>query len=132
MRITIGTFVVCEGNNKGEYPEAFAVDGEEIVQVAQYLRATASVPIARGNTLLTVSFKITREHADARSAAEYALVHHASIPKLGDVVFQCETPGVRKYKLTSGVLKSHKCDPMIGCTTIHSYVIQGGGFTTDI
>jgi len=132
MRITIGTFVLCEGNAKGEYPKDFTVDDEEILQIAQYLRAAASVPLERGNTLTTISFKLEREHADARAAAEYALLHAASIPKTGNVVFQCEGPGVSKIKLVNGKFKHRKVEAIIGCTTVHSYVFQGGGFTTDI
>lgn len=132
MRITIDNFVVCGGDVTGEYPEAFAVNDEEILQIAQYLRASASVPIERGNTLVTVSFRITREHGTALLASEYALTHAASIPKTGTVIFQCEGPGIRKYKFTNGKIKSHKCEPIIGVTTIHNYVIQGGGFTTDL
>ena len=132
MKISIGTgsqaFDLCAGNAKGEYSEAFALNGAEVVQEAQFLRAVTSKAFPRGNTRTTASFTITKEHADARTCEAYILDHHAAIPKTGDVLFIAEGSGSTTRKLSDAAFVSHSAR-QIGVTSIHVYQFTGGDFS---
>lgn len=129
MRITIGEFVICQGKAGNEYPDRFQVDSQEVVQVRRFLRAAAASPLPRGNTLTTVSFMIDREHASHAAACEFAALHHAEIPKTGDVVFRFEDAGGEvEVQLAGGALQRHGVAPIIGVSTEHTYQFIGGAF----
>jgi hypothetical protein len=126
MKITIGTFELCGGAAKDEFPDGMTLDDSYTVQVRKLIRATAAKPINRGNRTVNVSFSVTREHGDHRAACEYALKHSADIPTIGDVVFVCEATGTTSLKLLNGTIQKHNVPQIIGCTTIHRYEIIGG------
>lgn len=129
MKIEIGTTVLCAGVAGAEYLEDFAIDGEEVVQMATFLRAAAGKALARGNTTTSISFSVSKEHANFETAEGYLCKMQADIPKTGDVVFTTEaaaTPS-EKYKLSDATIK-RASRRQIGVSTRCSYLIQGGDF----
>jgi hypothetical protein len=71
-----------------------------------------------------------RTHGSLREALEYAVRHHASIPKTGQVALVAEgVDGQTTTYLRDGHVAMHTVDPIIGLTTIHTYKLVGGDFT---
>lgn len=132
MRITVNNVVLCEGQAKDEYPEQFAIDSQRVVQIAQYLRADNAEPIGRGNRIRRITFRVTREHASHRVACEWAVAHEVSIPQAGTVLIMFEDTGTSKYYLHHGEVETVRCDPIIGCTTIHSYNLVGSLLSKEV
>lgn len=132
MRIMIqtssGEFDLCKGIAEDEHTQDLRINGKELLQVAQFLRATRGKAFPRGNTTTTVTFTVTREHADGRTCEEFIMAHHAAIPKAGDVLFIAEGSGQSRYKLSDAGLDSHE-PVQIGVASIHRYVFIGGDFT---
>ena len=130
MKIEIGTTVICAGVAGAEYLEDFAIDGQETVQSGSFLRAVAGKSFARGNTLTSISFSVTKEHANFETAEAYLCKMQADIPKTGDVVFTTEAAATasEKYKLSDGTIKGAS-RRQVGVSTRCSYVIVGGDFS---
>ncbi len=130
MKIRINeTFWLAEENELS--PDSLRVNGKRAVQVAPLLRAEAAKVFNRMNTTTTVSFAVTREHADARAAEEYMIAHEAAIPDSGIVEFIChdESGGESHFYLDTGALEATDANN-IGCSTTHSYTLVGGRITT--
>ena len=123
-------FFLCNGNDSGEHPEDFVLDGQEAVQVEGFLRAARSQAFARGNTATSVSFRVTKEHADAQAAEEYIATHHGAIPKTGALTFVAESAGGGGANRTLGdaALKATRRS-YIGCTSIFQFEFVGGDYT---
>lgn len=130
MRITIGNFVLCGGTETNQFPEQFSVDGSQILDVQQALRAKAVRVVDRGNTTTSISFAVTREHASYLAACAFAMAHHHEIPKSGVVALVCQTPGAQTYYLQDGRLQSTRCSPIVGVSTVHAYTLIGGAVST--
>jgi hypothetical protein len=103
------------------------IGGKELVQSAQFLRASKGKSFARGNTSTDVSFQITREHATAQACEEFILEHHSSIPKTGNILFIAEGVTQRRYKLSDACFEDVSHD-QTGVSSIHTYRFSGGDF----
>ena len=125
MQITVKKFELCGGDAKAEWPENFSINGQRVVQPAKFLRATAAKHFNRRNTVTTIAFTLTREHASYAAAVEFALEHEATIPDEGDVVINS---GNAARTLSDCQLEVSTCDPIVGCTTVHHYRLIGGRF----
>jgi hypothetical protein len=128
MRITIDNVCICEGDEKSEYPDSFSSSLQRNVQIKETLRGTNAQPIGRGNALRRISFRVTREHADHRTALEWAVAHEAEIPENGDVKFVLQADGESVYWFHDCQVEATQLDPIIGSTTVHSYSLVGGAF----
>ena len=49
------------------------LNGKQMVQDAQFLRAVAAQPLARGNAVNVLRFTVTRQHVSVADAAAYVL-----------------------------------------------------------
>lgn len=127
MKILIGKFILCGGVSENEHQENISFSDRQLIQIREYLRGKAAAPADRGNSLITYTFTVTRQHDDLQVAEEYILLHSAAIPRTGDVLFECEgmTGEKRQLKLTDGVRTEHHAI-QIGVSTIHTYTLQGG------
>lgn len=125
MRIRIADFLLAGDSELA--PDSLTIDAERQVQIVQRLRALASKPIARANTLTTISFTVTREHDHVRAAETYLLKHEADIPATGQVTFECEgDDGVEsRFAFDAAELKTTSAR-QIGVSTLHSYTLIGG------
>lgn len=126
MKITLGNFVLA-GNPPTEAPADFRIDGTELVDPKQRLRALSTKPEGRGNTQMTVSFTVTRLHASLRIAEGYMLKHETDLPKVGTVKFFTQDPNgsENEYYMHNAALQSHQGQHH-GLTTIHNYQLTGG------
>jgi hypothetical protein len=124
------TFDVCKGVVSDEFTEDLRINGMEMVQECQFLRAVVSKSYARGNTRTRVSFRMTKEHADMQTCEAFLLERHSEIPKTGDLLFSAEsaTGSGRTRTLSDAALFSHD-RTQIGVTSIHSFEFVGGDFS---
>ncbi len=126
MRITIGAVPLCEGERSSQFPDRFAIDGKRLVQIREFLRADYAKPKGRGNRTHRIAFAVTREHANHRAAVEWSVAHEASIPESGQIQIIAEYRGRTTYYLWYGEVESCVLDPIIGCSTVHTYTLIGG------
>src|SRR5258708_7385546 len=72
------------------------LNGRQIVQDVQFLRALAAQPLARGNQVNQLRFTVTRQHASVAAASVHALTAFSSLPGDGVATIVCgaygETP----------------------------------------
>jgi hypothetical protein len=140
MRVIIqngaAEFVLCKGIADDENVEGWRESSRELVQIAAYLRAVVAEAFPRGNTQTSLSFAITREHADAKICEDYMASSHRSVPKTGKLIFITEgeliggggVAGQSRWELTKAALEGHDRF-QIGVTSIHTYSFLGGDFT---
>src|SRR5260221_14285642 len=69
------------------------LNGRQIVQDAQFLRAVAAQPLARGNRVNMVRFTVTRQHASVAEAGAYVLTAFSSLPASGSGTGICGAYG---------------------------------------
>ncbi len=128
MKIKIATFWLSEDGQLS--PDSLRVNGKRVIQIAALLRADASVTFNRKNTVTTIGFSITREHASVREAEAFLIQHEAEIPSSGIVEFVCYDGdgGESSFYLETGFLEVTDAT-YIGCSTFHSYSLVGGRIT---
>ena len=64
-----------------------------MVQDAQFLRAVAAQPLARGNAVNVLQFSVTRQHATVADAAAFVLTAFSSLPTSGTATIICGASG---------------------------------------
>ena len=69
------------------------LNGKQIVQDAQFLRALAAQPLARGNQVNLLRFTVTRQHVSVAEAAAYVLTAFSSLPGSGTATILCGASG---------------------------------------
>jgi hypothetical protein len=103
------------------------LNGRQIVQDAQFLRAVAAQPLARGNLVNQVRFTVTRQHASVAEAGAYVLTAFSSLPANGSVTIICgaygETPLTCAF---SAVLEEMPESVFHGTRTDTTFVLRGG------
>lgn len=82
MKITLGN-VVLAGAKPEENPKDFRLNGQRVIQIAQFLRGETSEPIARGNTTCHITFSVTRNHGSIDAAEKFVLEHDLDVPDNG-------------------------------------------------
>ena len=130
MKIKLEGFWLCEAGQLA--PNSLRVNGRRQVQVAQFLRAASSKIWPRKNSVTTISFSVTRQHADVRAAEDYMLNHEVAIPASGVALFVCynEAGGESTYFFDSAALETTDSS-YNGCSTFHTYTLIGGRITTE-
>jgi len=106
------------------------LNGRQVVQDAQFLRAVAAQPLARGNQMNQLRFTVTRQHASVAEAAAWTLTAFSSLPAEGTVVLICgalgETPVTCVF---SAVLEEVPESVFRGTRTDTTFVLRGGAIT---
>lgn len=125
MRITVGNFVLCGGERASERLEAFALDGQRLLQEEELVGAAEEGCFDRGNSRRAISFRVTREHDTFLDSEDYALEHDEGIPD-GDQVVEYQAEGsTRRSLFQRGHVERHRVE-VTGVTTFHTYTIVGG------
>lgn len=104
------------------------VNGQRILQVANFARAEFVWVFDRGNRRTTLSWETTRQHADELEASVFALDHDAAVPAVGDVMIEISDGAstVTRYMADAGVEQVAMIE-QIGATTRWGYGVTGGG-----
>ena len=69
------------------------LNGKQVVQDAQFLRARSAQPLARGNAVNVLQFSVTRQHVSVAEAAAFVLTAFSSLPGSGAATMVCGAIG---------------------------------------
>ncbi len=103
------------------------LNGRQVVQDAQFLRAVAAQPLARGNVVNRLQFTVTRQHASVAEAAAFVLTAFGSLPTSGTAMLICGAYG--ELPLTcafAAVLEEMPESVFHGTRTDTVFVLRGG------
>jgi hypothetical protein len=110
---------------------AVQLNGRQIVQDAQFLRAVAAQPLARGNLVNQLRFTVTRQFASVAAASAYVLTAFSSLPPGGSVMIICGAYGESSLTCTfSAVLAEMPECVFHGTRTDTTFVLRGGLMTS--
>jgi hypothetical protein len=118
-----------------ESVDRFAINTQRTVQIATRLRAEYTRPYNRRNVTTRISFHVKHTHSSLLEAQVYMCRHEANLQTdaIGGLVqIICYAPGSSTtiYYLHNAQLESHD-QSRHGVTTLHSYTLVGGRFSTD-
>jgi hypothetical protein len=106
------------------------INGKQVVQDAQFLRALAAQPLARGNEVNLLQFTVTRQHVSVAEAAAYVLTAFSSLPGSGTATIICGASGEDLLTCTfSAVLEAMPKCSFLGTRTDTTFVLRGGLIT---
>lgn len=109
-------------------PRSLRVDGGPVIQDAQFLRAAQAKAYDRGNRRTTISFELSREHADVEASEVFMLDHFASLPTgtgLLLLIAEASTGREQDFFLADTVLRIVG-SVQVGASTDHTYEFSGG------
>jgi hypothetical protein len=107
------------------------LNGRQLVQDAQFLRAVSVLPLARGNAVNVLQFSVTRQHASVADAAAYVLTAFGSLPPGGTATVLCGANGEDLLTCTfSAVLEEMPKCRFLGTRTDMTFVLRGGAIST--
>jgi len=106
------------------------LNGKQVVQDAQFLRAVAAQPLARGNAVNQLQFSVTRQHVSVAEAAAYVLTAFSSFPQSGTATIICGASGESLLTCTfSAVLEEMPKASFLGTRSDTTFVLRGGLIT---
>jgi hypothetical protein len=106
------------------------LNGEQVVQDAQFLRAVAAQPLARGNAVNVLQFSVTRQHVSVAEAAAYVLTAFGSLPASGTAQIICGASGESLLTCTfDAVLQEMSKGTFRGTRSDTTFVLRGGLIT---
>jgi hypothetical protein len=134
MRISLNTvWLTNDGvSDLQSWTEAHDVrlNGRQMVQDAQFLRAVAAQPLARGNAVNVLTFTVTRQHTSVADAAAYVLTLFSSLPGSGTATVICGASGENLLTCTfAAVLEEMPKASFLGTRTDTTFVLRGGLIT---
>ncbi|MCE0484360.1 MAG: hypothetical protein LV479_09005 [Methylacidiphilales bacterium] len=107
------------------------LNGRQMVQDAEFLRAVAAQPLARGNLVNLLQFTVTRQHASVAAAAAFLLTAFGSLPTSGQATIVCGAYGESTLTCTfSAVLEAMPESVFHGTRTDTTFVLRGGTITS--
>jgi len=106
------------------------LNGVQVVQDAQFLRALAAQPLARGNAVNQVRFTVTRQFSSVAAASAAVLTAFSSLPGSGLGTIICGAMGETPVTCTfSAVLAEIPQATFHGTRTDTTFVLRGGSIT---
>lgn len=106
------------------------LNGKQVVQEAQFLRAAAATPLARGNAATVLQFSVTRQHVSVAEAAAYVLTAFAGFPSSGTAQIICGASGENLLACTfAAVLEEMPRCTFRGARSDVTFVLRGGAIT---
>ena len=107
------------------------LNGKQVVQEAQFLRAAAAEPLARGNAVNVLQFSVTRQHVSVADAAAYVLTAFGSLPGSGPALVICGANGENLVTCSfEAVLEGIVKASFSGTRSDVTFVLRGGAITT--
>jgi hypothetical protein len=103
------------------------LNGKQMVQDAQFLRAVSAEPLARGNQVNQLRFTVTRQHVSVAEAAAYVLTAFSSLPQSGTATVVCGASGEDALTCTfAAVLEEMPKGSFLGTRTDTTFLLRGG------
>jgi len=109
------------------------LNGKQIVQDAQFLRAVSVQPLARGNAVNVLQFSVTRQHPSVAEAAAYVLTAFGALPPSGTATVICGASGENLLTCTfAAVLEEMPKASFLGTRSDTTFVLRGGLISTGL
>jgi len=106
------------------------LNGKQLVQDAQFLRAVAAQPLARGNQVNQLRFTVTRQHSSVAEAGAYVATLFSSLPPSGVATIICGAYGETTRACTFlAVLEEMPESAFHGTRTDTTFILRGGAIT---
>jgi hypothetical protein len=106
------------------------LNGRQVVQDAQFLRAVSAQPFARGNAVNELQFSVTQQHASVAAAAAFALTAFSLLPASGTATVVCGAYGETPVTCTfAAALAAMPACTFRGTRTDVTFVLRGGAIT---
>lgn len=110
-----------------ESPSGLSLSTAGAVQIAEFVRADHTQPIARGNRRTALSFRVTRQHSDPLAAQRFLVEHMTGMVWSGLLILESRgLVGQRSERYLANAVLDSAEGSHIGATTIHAYQITGG------
>jgi hypothetical protein len=127
VKITFDTVELAPGDRQAA--DGFRISHLRAVQPVEYVRGTYAGTKARGNQRNSITFRVTRVHADLETALEFTLDHPGALPDSG--VLHIETnAGTGDRWIEVAVLVQCDLVELSGVATVHAYTLTGGEILT--
>lgn len=134
MQITFGNTVLASPSLTGAPLFGLTLNGREIIQETDFLRAVAATFYARGNRTTELAFNVTRLFTTLREAQRFALTHATGLPSRGTLqVLVGEGADTETVYLEGVVLESADIVSQRGVAIVVRYVLKGpAAWTSDV
>jgi hypothetical protein len=124
MTITLSTVSLSAGGL--ESPSNLSITESRNVQRTNPVRARAVKFIGRKNRSLSISFTVSRVHADLLEAQKFVLDHCGTVPDSGTLIIETEPDGnVAKRKMYDACVDNISIKH-VGVSTETQYSLSGG------
>lgn len=132
MKISIENIVLSHGNSKCEEPKDLKIQGSKELQVSHLLRAKEVMVFDRGNTKITVTFRVARQHSSADEALINTMTHTEAVTSIhGNATFDIEDDDFTVFHLTNASVRNVSSH-INGLTSYHAYEIIGSKIETTL
>ena len=107
------------------------LNSAQVVQDAQFLRAVAAQPLARGNAVNRLRFSVTRQFSTVAAASSYVATAFSSLPTSGLATMVCGALGETPVACTfTAVLEAMPEASFRGTRADATFLLRGGPITT--
>jgi hypothetical protein len=123
MKIAFGNLgLATDDLATGLISGSLTVNGQQVNDEAQFIRALASTFFPRGNRSATISFVASVSHATQRIAERKLLTYFWDLPQQEDLRFWCGPMGDQEIvSFLDAVIDSAACGPVRGITGAFRY-----------
>lgn len=126
MRISIANTLLADSADPAYAPTGIVLNGRQVIQETDFLRAAAATYYARGNRSTDLSFTTGRAFATHRLAQAFALQHCTSLPTGGSITVVCGEPGdTENVYLQGAVVESADVVRIVGTFVYVRYTLRG-------
>lgn len=135
MEITIATTLLASPDLAlGRVgPAGLAVNGQQILDDADFFRAAAPTFFVRGTEGVTLQFSVTRLFSSVRAAEAFILLHFNSTPLEGLLTCTCGDAGdTQTVYLRDAKVQTVQLPGYRGTSVGVQYTIRGAEFTSDV
>lgn len=125
MKISIENIILANGNNTCEEPRELRIQGSKELQISPLLRSRSVMIYDRGNTKVTITFRVSRQHSNADEALINTMTHTGTVTSIhGNATFELEDDAKTIFHLTNASVRLVSSQ-IIGVTSSHTYEIVG-------
>lgn len=135
MRISIVSTVLADPTAAAGRlgPSGLTLNGQQIVDDAEFFRAAAPVLFDRGSAGVVLQFAVERSFTTLAQAEAFLLQHPTAVPRAGLVTCECgDAGGTETLYLPDAILETVAITGHRGVSVAVQYTIRGAGFASDV
>lgn len=126
----IETITLIRGDKFCENPQDLKIQSHKEPQIVSLLRTQSVQVLDRGNSKITVTFKIAHQHQSETEAINYIMQHTSDITTIhGNATFQLEDINNTAFRLTNANIRQ-VTSYFVGLTSFHAYELIGSTLET--